>query len=119
MRVVELSFLQVCDILWDHDAAYHVMYLGTLAVHIYRRKQDTARKGMYALVGLAANAAWDVAQRMRRHAEKYELRVSPGCTKRESPGARLWRGAGIARHSFSRAGGSSVRCSAGNRSRAA
>ena len=55
------------------------MYLGTLAVHSYRRKQDTARKEMYARVGLAANAAWDVAQRMRRHAEKYELRVSPGC----------------------------------------
>ena len=35
MRVVELAYLQVCDILWDLDAAFHVMYLGTLAVHIY------------------------------------------------------------------------------------
>ena len=81
MRVVELAYLQVCDILWDLDAAFHVMYLGTLAVHIYRRKQDTARKGMYASVGLAANAAWDLAQRMRRHAERCDLRVSPECTK--------------------------------------
>ena len=88
MRVVELTFLQVCDILWDLDAAFHIMYLGTLAVHIYRRKQDTARKGLYARVGLAANAAWDLAHRMRRHAERYGLRVSPECTKRESPGAR-------------------------------
>ena len=90
MRVVdsELTFLRVCDILWDLDAAFHIMYLGTLAVHIYRRKQDTARKGLYARVGLAANAAWDLAQRMRRHAERYGLRVSPECTKRESPGAR-------------------------------
>ena len=87
MRVVELTFLQVCDILWDLDAAFHIMYLGTLAVHIYRRKQDTARKGLYARVGLAANAAWDLAHRMLRHAERYGLRVSPECTKRESPGA--------------------------------
>jgi hypothetical protein len=117
MRVAELSFLQVCDILWDHDAAYHVMYLGTLAVHIYRRKQDTARKGMYARVGMAANAAWDVAQRMRRHAEKYGLRVSPspGCTKRESPGARCRY---CLPFFFTGRGGSSVRCSAGSRSRA-
>ena len=90
MRVVdsELTFLRVCDILWELDAAFHIMYLGTLAVHIYRRKQDTARKGLYARVGLAANAAWDLAHRMRRHAERYGLRVSPECTKRESPGAR-------------------------------
>ena len=109
MRVVELSFLQVCDMLWDHDAAFHAMYLGTLAVHIYRRKQDTARKGMYCRVGLASNAEWDLARRLRRHAERYALRVSPRCTKAENPGARcrnclpfFFTGAGEQREMLSR-----------------
>jgi hypothetical protein len=88
LRVVEVAFLQICDFLWDHDAAFHEMYIGTVAVHVYRRKQDTARKGLYARVGLASCAAWDVALRLRRHAERYGLRVSEQCTKAVKPGAR-------------------------------
>ena len=59
-RVVELSFLQVCDILRDHtgNAAFHVKYMGTLAVRMYRQTHS-ARKGMHARVSLAENAAWD------------------------------------------------------------
>ena len=37
-RVIELAELQICDMLWDHDADYHIIFLGTLAVHI--SKQD-------------------------------------------------------------------------------
>jgi hypothetical protein len=27
---VEVAFLQICDFLWDHDAAFHEMYIGTV-----------------------------------------------------------------------------------------
>jgi hypothetical protein len=53
LRVVEAAFLQLCDFLWDHDAAFHAMYIRTVAVLVNRRKQDTSRKGLYARVGLA------------------------------------------------------------------
>jgi len=87
-RVVEVVFLQICDFLWDFDAAFHEMYRGTVAVHLYRRKQDTARRGMYARVGIASCTVWDVAQRLRRYAERHGLRVSAQCTKAGTPGAR-------------------------------
>ncbi len=54
-RVVEVAFFQICDFLWDHDAPYHEMYQGTAAVRIYRRKQDTGRKGHLPRLGRASN----------------------------------------------------------------
>jgi hypothetical protein len=46
-RVVEVTDFQICDMLWELDAEYDASYAGTLAVHIYRRKQDTEHKGLY------------------------------------------------------------------------
>ncbi len=43
------------------DAKYDVSYAGTLAVHIYLRKQDTARKGLYPRICIASRAVWDIA----------------------------------------------------------
>jgi hypothetical protein len=54
LRVVEVAFLLICDFSGDHDAALHEMYVGTVAVQVYRQKQGTARRGLYAHVGLAS-----------------------------------------------------------------
>ena len=86
-RVVEVAFLQICDFLWDMDAVFHVQYVGTTAVRIYRRKQDTKRTGHYPRVR-SARAKWDLVQRLKQHAETHGLAVSEQCTKAESPGAR-------------------------------
>jgi integrase len=82
MRVGEVSQLQFCDLLWGHDSAWHTQYNNTLAVRIYKRKQDQARKGLYPRVGAA------VAARLRSYTERLELEVSEDCSKKRSPGAR-------------------------------
>jgi len=51
MRVNEVDQLQICDVLWRFDAGFHAMYANTLACRIYKRKQDTARKGLYPRAG--------------------------------------------------------------------
>jgi hypothetical protein len=87
-RVIEVTDFQICDMLWKLDAEYDESYAGTLAVHIYRRKQDKARKGLYPRIGIASRAEWDIAQRLRRHADRYGLRVDAQCIKKQHPGAR-------------------------------
>ncbi len=87
-RVVEVTDFQICDMLWELDADYDASYAGTLAVHIYRRKQDTERKGLYPWIGIVSRAEWDIAQRLRRHADLYGLRVDAQCTKKQHPCAR-------------------------------
>ena len=47
MRVSEVAQLQLCDALWRFDAAFHIKYAESLACRIYKRKQDTARKGLH------------------------------------------------------------------------
>jgi hypothetical protein len=86
-RVVEVTFFRICDFLWDHDAPYHEKYLGTAAVRIYRRKQDTGRKGHLPRLGRANNVEWDLVLRLRRYAERHNLEVSTECSKDEDPGA--------------------------------
>ena len=87
-RVVELTFIQICDLLWELDRAYHERYAGTTAVHIYRRKQDTGRRGLQPRIGVASKAEWDIVDRLRKHASKHNLVVSEQCSKTKSPGAR-------------------------------
>ena len=60
-RVVEVTDFQFCYILWELDAENDASYAGTLVVHIYRREQDTARKGLYPRIGIASRAEWDIA----------------------------------------------------------
>ncbi len=86
-RVMEVDFFQICDFLWDHDAHYHEMYQGTAAVRIYRRKQDTGRKGHLPRLGRAINIEWDLVLRLRKYAEQHGLKVSAECSKDEDPGA--------------------------------
>jgi integrase len=82
MRVSEVAQLQVCDLHWGHDGAWHPQYTDTLAVGIYKRKQDQARKGLYPRVGAA------VASRLRAFTTRMELATTEECTKQRSPGAR-------------------------------
>ncbi len=87
-RVVEVGDLQIYDLLWGHDADYHEMYLGTLAVRICRMKQDPERVGHYPRAGLATRAEWDVVGRLKRYAATQGLEVHEQCNKAELPGAR-------------------------------
>lgn len=82
LRVSEVSQLQMCDLMWSHDAAWHPQYNNTLAVRVYKRKQDQARKGLYPRVGEG------VAVRLRSFAERMDLEETEECTKKRSPGAR-------------------------------
>ena len=74
-------------ILWDFDATFHVMYRGTAAIRIYRRTQDTGRKGHYPRLGKASNIEWDLVLRLRSYAERHSLLVSERCSKGADPGA--------------------------------
>lgn len=87
-RVVEVSFFQPCDFLWELDKLFHDQYEGTTAVHVYRRKQDTGRRGLWPRIGRSRRAEWDIVSRLQKHAEKYCLEVSPLCTKGKFPGAQ-------------------------------
>ena len=87
-RVVEVAFIQICYLLWELDKAYHEQYAETAAVRIYRRKQDTERKGHYPRIGHAAQAEWDIVLRLRKYADLHGLRVSERCTKPKQAGAR-------------------------------
>ena len=44
----------------------------------------------YCILGLALGPVWDIAHRLRRHADWNGLRVDAQCTKKQHPGAR-WR----------------------------
>ena len=82
MRVSEVAQLQVCDLRWSHDGAWHPRYANSLAVGIYKRKQDQARKGLYPRVGAV------VASRLRAYTTRMGLAPTEDCTKQRSPGAR-------------------------------
>jgi hypothetical protein len=82
LRVNEVDQLQICDVLWRFDVAFHGRYNNTLACRIYKWKQDTARKGLCPRAGAA------VADRLRSYAEHLGLTVSASCSKERSPSAR-------------------------------
>ena len=41
LRVKEMDQLQICDVLWHFDAAFHIMYAQTLACRTYKRSSST------------------------------------------------------------------------------
>jgi hypothetical protein len=82
LRVNEVDQLQICDVIWYLDAAFHAKYQNTFACRLYKRKQDTARKGLYPRAGAA------VADRLRAYTTQLGLAVSANCTKGRYPGAR-------------------------------
>ena len=82
-RVDEMAALQLCDLLWDHDAAFHDSLLATLAIRIIRRKQDCHRFGLY--VRLPAGV---LVEMLRSFVRDMGLRLDPRCTKNSIRGAR-------------------------------
>ena len=82
MRVNEIDQLQICDVLWGLDMEFRPMYQNTFACHIYKRKQDTARKGLYPRAGSA------VFTRLRSYVDRAGLAVDDDCSKDDAPGAR-------------------------------
>jgi integrase len=82
MRVSEVANLQLCDGHWDHDAQWSAQYDGTMAVGIYRRKQDQSRKGLYPRIGRA------VTGRLQAFVTELGLEESDECSKERAPGAR-------------------------------
>jgi hypothetical protein len=82
LLVNEVDQLQICDVLWYFDAAFHAKYQNTLACRLYKHKQDTARKGLYPRAGAA------VADRLRAYTNHLGLAVSANCSKGRSPSAR-------------------------------
>ena len=82
MRVSEVAQLQLCDALWRFDAAFHIKYAESLACRIYKRKQDTASKGLYPRAGSV------VFTRLLAYTERAGLQVDEACTKGRSPCAR-------------------------------
>jgi hypothetical protein len=84
LRVNEVDQLQICDVLWYLDADFHAKYRNTFkfACRLYKRKQDTARKGLYPRAGAA------IADRLRAYTTHLSLAVSADCTKGRLPGAR-------------------------------
>jgi hypothetical protein len=61
-------------------------YEGTMAVGVYKRKQDQARKGLYPRVGST------VTNRLRAFVEELGLEVSDECSKERTRGARCRTG---------------------------
>jgi integrase len=82
LRVGEVENLQICDAHWEHDAAWDAQYEGTMALGVYKRKQDQIRKGLYPRHGKA------VTDRLREFVRELGLEVSEECSKERSPGAR-------------------------------
>ena len=84
-RVDEVAQLQVCDLLWNHDAAYHPSLWAALAIRIIRRKQDSGRFGLYVRL---PGPRWLVVEMVRSYVKDMQLLLDPRCTKAIQRGAR-------------------------------
>ena len=80
LRVGEVENLQLCDLKRGHDAALHTNYEGSMAVGVFKRKQDQVRKGLFPRVGSA------VTSRVRAFVEELGLETSEECFKGRAPG---------------------------------
>ena len=88
-RPSEVARLQACDALFDFDSVRDPMaFKGTMALRIYKRKQDQERKGHWPRLGRGGRPQLDVVGRLRRFVRAAGIRVLPGCTKSRRPAAR-------------------------------
>ncbi len=75
-----------CDLWFDFHAGYGIPgFLGTLAVHIARRKNDCERKGHHPAVGRALDPDLDLVHQLKVWLRNHGLRVSPLCQKSANP----------------------------------
>lgn len=82
-RVDELAQMQMCDLLWNWDAAYHQSLWAALAIRIIRRKQDSGRYGLYVRI-----PAGQLLVLFRAYLTDMGLLVDRRCTKEKKKGAR-------------------------------
>ena len=75
LRVSEILRIDVCDLLWDHDGP------DTLAICIWKRKNDQGKRGLYPRIAAAVNRALCVIALLRAYCAANNLVVSPHCTK--------------------------------------
>lgn len=87
-RVGEVSRLQVCDMLKDHDTAFSRQYRGSAAFRIRKRKQDQRRKGLYPRIAKGRRPQMCTVTRIERLLARNGSMVSPFCTKGQHPAAR-------------------------------
>ena len=89
LRVAELVALQVCDLWFDFHTGYGIPgFLGTLAVHIARRKNDCERKGHHPAVGRSRDPNLDLVHQLRLWLTRNHITISNRCQKRAAPAAR-------------------------------
>jgi hypothetical protein len=82
LRVSELLALQICHLWFDFHAGYGIPgFLGTLAIHIARRKNDCELKGHHPAVGRAIDPDHDLVHQLKVWLCNHCLRVSPLCQK--------------------------------------
>eukprot|EP00961_Rhodomonas_salina_P189965 2562939-Rhodomonas_salina.1 len=79
LRVEEITAIDVCDVLFDHDGA------GTLAIRIKKRKNDQKRAGLWPRIGEAQDPALDVISLIRAWMARAGLSVHSGCEKGVHP----------------------------------
>ena len=82
-RVAEAAQIQMCDLLWGHDAVYRASLRNALAIRITRRKQDSNRFGLYCRV-----PAGQLVEMLRAYVAAMGLLVHPRCTKAVHRGTR-------------------------------
>jgi hypothetical protein len=75
-RVDEVAQMQMCNLLWNHNAADYPSLWAALAIRIIRRKQDSGRFGLY--VRLPARL---VVEMLRAYVKDMQLRLDPTCTQ--------------------------------------
>lgn len=92
LRTAEIADLQVCDVLFDlHARAFGAAYVGTAALRVIKRKNDSERRGHFPVLGKAEDPRRDVVHQLRAYMERMNLAVQPGCGKALRPGARCPR----------------------------
>ncbi len=84
LRVGEVENLQLCDAHWEHDAAWDAQYKGTMALGVYKRKQDQIRKGLYPRHGKA------VTDRLREFVN-WGSRSQKNARRKDLPGRAVAR----------------------------
>jgi hypothetical protein len=89
LRPSEGARLQVCDLWFDYDARAGGRYAtGTLALNVYRRKNDQERRGHLPRLGRAQDPDLDIVHQLKTYLRVAGLTVHPDCVKAQRPHAR-------------------------------
>jgi len=86
-RPSEVAQLQSCDFWPDFHTSYGIPgYIGTAAINIKKKKNDTGRRGQLAAIGISKNRELDLVIQIKHWLCLMHLNPAPSCTKRLYPG---------------------------------